>query len=270
MNIPQQCFERNRTIYATAPPQRNQRTLNPKESLKSTRTHRHSSSHLCPTRSRCCRYSGSFLSGFHTCRSDKCPGPRRTRWCLERLYVVPKMKKNKTFPNFTIYESGLYLSHQLWFRSRCCTLPETQLKHTLQNNVFHWECFILRVTLDHIAVSKDSTWIPGWTGLARFSKAVFRISTAAFWLGHSAWERTRARAHLYGTIAGGPHVCVHTHSSINVDGKARGALAAEGALGVDAAPIHADTWRLTLIDVWWWDDDIITVNLLEVSGALLN
>lgn len=78
---------------------------------------------------------------------------------------------------------------------------------------------------------------------------MFRIGTAALRLGHRAWEWARARAHLDGAVAGGPHVCVHTHSTIHVDSQARRALAAEGALRVDAAAVHANAGCLTLIDI---------------------
>lgn len=76
---------------------------------------------------------------------------------------------------------------------------------------------------------------------------MFRIGTAALRLGHCTWERARARAHLDSAVAGGPHVCVHTHSTIHIDSQARWALAAEGALGVDAAAVHANARCLTLI-----------------------
>lgn len=85
--------------------------------------------------------------------------------------------------------------------------------------------------------------------MARLSKTVFRIGTAALRFGHCTGERPRACAHLYGAVAGGPHVCVHTHSPIYIDSKARGALTAEGALRVDAAAVHTDARCQTLIDV---------------------
>lgn len=86
--------------------------------------------------------------------------------------------------------------------------------------------------------------------MAGLSKAMFRIGTAALRLGHCARERTRACAHLNGAIAGGPHVCVHTHSPVYIDRKAWWALAAKRALRVDAAAVHADARCLTLINVW--------------------
>lgn len=99
-------------------------------------------------------------------------------------------------------------------------------------------------------INQDFTRVPGGAGLAGLSKAVFGISTTALRLGHRTGERPRARAHLYGAIAGGPHVSVHTHSPIYIDGQARGTLAAEGALWVDAAAVHANARSLTLVDVW--------------------
>lgn len=79
---------------------------------------------------------------------------------------------------------------------------------------------------------------------------MFRIGTAALRLGHRAGEGPRTRAHLDSAVAGGPHVCIHAHSPIHVNGQARGAFATEGSLRVDAAAIHANARRLTLIDVW--------------------
>lgn len=76
------------------------------------------------------------------------------------------------------------------------------------------------------------------------------VGAAALRLGDGAGERPRARAHLDGAVAGGPHVRVHTHSPIHADGQAGGALAAEGALRVDAAAVHANARSLTLVDVW--------------------
>lgn len=76
------------------------------------------------------------------------------------------------------------------------------------------------------------------------------IGAAALGLGHGAGERPRTRAHFDGAVAGGPHVCVHTHPPVNVDGQARRALAAEGALRVDAAAVHADAGGLALVNVW--------------------
>lgn len=85
--------------------------------------------------------------------------------------------------------------------------------------------------------------------MARLSKAVFGISTAALGLGHCTGEWPRTCTHLDGTIAGGPHVGVHTHSSVHINGQAWRALTAERALGVDAAAVHANAGSLTLIDV---------------------
>lgn len=81
------------------------------------------------------------------------------------------------------------------------------------------------------------------------SEAVFWISAATLGLGDRSREGTRARAHLYGTVTCRSHVRVHAHSAIHVDGQARWALAAEGPLRVDAAAVHADARRLTLVYV---------------------
>lgn len=79
------------------------------------------------------------------------------------------------------------------------------------------------------------------------------VGAAALGLGDGAGERPGARAHLDGAVAGGPHVRVHTHSPVHADGQAGGALAAEGALRVDAAAVHANAGRLALVDVWGGD-----------------
>ena len=78
---------------------------------------------------------------------------------------------------------------------------------------------------------------------------MFSVGTAALRLGHRTRERARARAHLYGAVAGGPHVSVHTHSPIDIDSQAWRALTAEGALGVDAAAVHTDARSQTLVNV---------------------
>lgn len=78
---------------------------------------------------------------------------------------------------------------------------------------------------------------------------MLRISTAALGLGHGAGERSGTRAHLDSAVAGGPHVSVHAHPAVHVNGKAGGALAAEGTLRVDAAAVHADAGRLALVNV---------------------
>lgn len=78
---------------------------------------------------------------------------------------------------------------------------------------------------------------------------MFRIGTTALRPGHRSREWTRAGAHLYGAIARGPHVCVHTHSPIYINSQARWTLAAERALGVYAAAVHANARCLTLIDI---------------------
>lgn len=78
---------------------------------------------------------------------------------------------------------------------------------------------------------------------------MLRISTAALGLGHGAGEGSGARAHLDSAVAGGPHVSVHAYPPVHVDGEAGGALAAEGALRVDAAAVHANAGCLALVNV---------------------
>ena len=78
---------------------------------------------------------------------------------------------------------------------------------------------------------------------------MFRTGTAALGLGDGSREGPRARAHLDGAVAGGAHVCVYTHSPVHVDGQARRALTAEGALRVETASVHTDAWGLALINV---------------------
>lgn len=78
---------------------------------------------------------------------------------------------------------------------------------------------------------------------------MFRTGTAALRLGDGAREGPRACAHLDGAVAGGAHVCVHTNSPVHVNGQARWALTAEGALRVDTASVHTDAWGLALINV---------------------
>lgn len=85
--------------------------------------------------------------------------------------------------------------------------------------------------------------------MARLSEAMFRIGTAALRLGHCTREWPRACPHLYGTVTGGPHVCVHTHSPIYINSQAWRALTAEGALRVDTASVHTNARCLTLINI---------------------
>jgi len=86
--------------------------------------------------------------------------------------------------------------------------------------------------------------------VAGLSEAVLRVGAAALGLGDGAGEGPGAGAHLDGAVAGGPHVRVHTHAAVHADGQARRALAAEGALGVGAASVHANARGLALVDVW--------------------
>lgn len=113
--------------------------------------------------------------------------------------------------------------------------------------------FLLQAST-YLDVNKRYTWVSRWAGLARLSKAMFGISAAALWLCHCAWEGPRASSHLNGSIAGRPHMCVHTHSTIHIHSQTWWALTAERTLWVDAAPIHADTGSLTLVNVWWGEE----------------
>lgn len=105
------------------------------------------------------------------------------------------------------------------------------------------------VAIIRMKLIKDATWIYGGAGMTRLSKAMFRIGTTAFWFGHCTGERPRACAHLYGTITGGPHVCVHTNSAIDINGQAWWTLTPKGAFRVDAASIHTNARCLTFINV---------------------
>lgn len=98
-------------------------------------------------------------------------------------------------------------------------------------------------------MEEELTGVFGWTGLAGLSEAMVWVSTAALRLGDCSWEGTSARALFNASIAGAPHVGVHTDSSIHPDRQAPKALAAEGALCVNAPAIHTDSWCLTLVDV---------------------
>lgn len=92
--------------------------------------------------------------------------------------------------------------------------------------------------LTHVAlILKDRSRLEGvslWftrverrAGLAGFSKAMFRVGTAAFRLRHCPREWTRTRAHLYCAVAGGAHVGVDTDTAVHVDGQPWRALATE-------------------------------------------
>lgn len=105
------------------------------------------------------------------------------------------------------------------------------------------------ITVRCLQYEWDFTRVSGGAGIARLSKAMLRISAAALGLGHGSRERSGTCAHLDSAVAGGPHVSVHAHPPVHVDGEAGGTLAAEGALRVDAAAVHADAWCLALVDV---------------------
>lgn len=96
---------------------------------------------------------------------------------------------------------------------------------------------------------EELTRVFGWTGLAGLSEAVVWVSTAALRLGDCSWKGTSAGALLNATVAGAAHVGVHTDPPVHADGQAPQALAAEGALGVDAPAVHTDPRGLALVDV---------------------
>lgn len=78
---------------------------------------------------------------------------------------------------------------------------------------------------------------------------MFGVGAAALGLGDGSREGARAGAHFDGAVTGGPHVSVHADPAVHIDGQAGRALAAERALRVNAAAVHADAWGLALIDV---------------------
>jgi len=99
-------------------------------------------------------------------------------------------------------------------------------------------------------VEEKLTRVFGRTGLAGLSEAMVWVSTAAFRLGDCSWKGTSARSLFNASVAGAAHVGVHTDSSVHPDRQAPEALAAEGALRVNAPAIHTDSRRLALVDVW--------------------
>lgn len=202
-------------------------------------THQHSSCRWCQTRIRCYRCSGSFLSGSHRCRSDKCPGPRHTHWCLgeDKHYIDTEATDLNCGNILTLsHEQHTHLCHQLLCRYHCCKQPGIQLKVEM---VALEQC--TRTSgLNRLNQIKDCTRVSGGAGIAGLSKAMFSVSAAALRLGDRTGERSRTWAHLNGAITGGPHVCVHTHSPIHIDGQAWRTLAAERALGVEAAAVHTN------------------------------
>lgn len=78
---------------------------------------------------------------------------------------------------------------------------------------------------------------------------MFRVGTAALRFGHGSREGARAGAHFDGSVTRGPHVSVHTNPAVHIDGQTGRTLAAERALGVNAAAVHADAGSLAFIDV---------------------
>lgn len=98
-------------------------------------------------------------------------------------------------------------------------------------------------------MEEELTRVLGRTGLAGLSKAMVGVSTAALRLGDCSWEGASTCALFNASITRAAHVGVHTDPSIHADGQAPEALAAEGALCVDAPAIHTDPRCLTLVDV---------------------
>lgn len=98
-------------------------------------------------------------------------------------------------------------------------------------------------------MKEELTRVFGRTGLAGLSEAMVWISTAALRLSDCSWKGTSTRALFNASITGAAHVGVHADSSIHPDSQAPEALAAEGALCVNAPAVHTDSWRLTLVDV---------------------
>lgn len=98
-------------------------------------------------------------------------------------------------------------------------------------------------------MEEELTRVFGRTGLAGLSEAMVWVSTAALRLGDCSRKGTSTRALFNASIAGAAHVGVHTDSSIHPDSQAPEALAAEGALCVNAPAIHTDPWCLALVDV---------------------
>lgn len=78
---------------------------------------------------------------------------------------------------------------------------------------------------------------------------MLRVGAAALGLGHGSGEGPRACAHFDGAVTGGPHVSVHANPAVHVDGQTRRTLAAERALRVNAAAVHADAWSLAFVNV---------------------
>lgn len=78
---------------------------------------------------------------------------------------------------------------------------------------------------------------------------MLRVGAAALRLGHGSGEGARACAHLDSAVTGGPHVSVHANPAVHIDGQTGRTLAAERALGVNAAAVHADARSLAFIDV---------------------
>lgn len=98
-------------------------------------------------------------------------------------------------------------------------------------------------------MEEELTRVFGRTGLAGLSEAMVWVSTAALGLGDCSRKGTSARALFNASIAGAAHVSVHTDSAVHPDRQAPEALAAEGALGVNAPAVHTDSWCLALVDV---------------------
>lgn len=98
-------------------------------------------------------------------------------------------------------------------------------------------------------MEEELTRVFGRTGLAGLSEAMVWVSTAALGLGDRSRKGTSARPLFNASVAGAAHVGVHTDASIHADSQAPEALAAEGALRVNAPTVHTDSRRLALVDV---------------------
>lgn len=75
------------------------------------------------------------------------------------------------------------------------------------------------------------------------------IGTATLRLGNSPREGTGTSSLLDASVTSAAHVGVHTNPSIDANGQSTQALATEGALCVNAAAVHADSWRLAFVHI---------------------
>ena len=93
------------------------------------------------------------------------------------------------------------------------------------------------------------TRVLGGTWLAGLPKPMGWACTAALRFGDGSREGAGAGALVEDPIARAAHVGVHAHSTIGTHREPPKAAAVEGAFGVGAVTIHADAWRLALINV---------------------